>query len=263
MVILLSVYALNACQSTPLDDNGADDSGLEVRYSEAKESDNRVASLNAQLGAGYLAQGEYERALIKLNKSIRLDPNYALAHSYLGVLYSRLERPNKAEQQFDKALKLAPHAPSILNNYAIFLCEQKQFEESRKIFSKVLNNPVYANRANAYQSAAWCALSNDKLDMSESLYRKALVLNPNSSRSLLGMAKVNYKRGDYYFSWNYFERYYRSSIPDADALWLGINILNQLDDPDLNTLSSFELQLKSKYPDTDETKWFYQGKQEY
>ncbi len=263
LVILLSTYALSACQSTPLDNNGADDSGLEVRYSEAKESDNHVAGMNAKLGAGYISKGNYERALIKLNKAINLDPDYALAYGYLGVLYSRLERPDKAEKQFQKALKLAPNASSILNNYAIFLCEQKQLDKAQKIFKKVLNNPIYRNRASAYQSAGWCALKNDRLDLSESLYRKALALNSDSPRSLLGLAKVNYKNENYPFSWNYFERYYQKSIPDADALWLGINILNRLDDPDKNILSSFELQLKSKYPDTDEAKWFYQDKQEY
>ncbi|MCU7798951.1 MAG: hypothetical protein KZQ70_02105 [gamma proteobacterium symbiont of Lucinoma myriamae] len=44
---------------------------------------------------------------------------------------------------------------------------------------------------------------------------------------------------------------------------LGINILNKLDYPDKNKLSSYQLQLKSKFPDTDETKWLYQGKQDY
>ena len=201
--------------------------------------------------------------MIKLNKALKLEPDHAMAHNYLGVLYGRLERPGKARQQFKIAMKLAPGNSSIMNNYAVFLCEQKDFDGARQLFKKVLDNPLYTNRANAYQSAGWCAYSNNNYDLSETLYRKALDINPATPRSLLGVAKVNYKKESYQYAWSYFERYYKISVPDADALWLGINILNRVNVPDKNLLSSFELQLKSKYPDSDETKWFYQGKQEY
>lgn len=262
-LVLLSIYALSACQSTPLNADGADDSGLDVRYSATNVSDNKAANINAQLGAGYINNGNYERALLKLNKAIQLEPKHAMAHNYLGVLYGRLERPKKAKSQFKKAMKLAPGNSSVMNNYAVFLCEQKEYDQARTLFNKVLNNPVYANRASAYQSAGWCAYGNNKFDLSEEMYRKALEANANSPRSLLGLARVNYKKENYQYSWSYFERYYKTSVPDADALWLGINILKSLEEPDKNLLSSYELQLKGKYPDTDETKWLYQGKQEY
>lgn len=263
ILVLLSVYVLSACQSTSVNPESSDDSGLDVRYSATSKSTNKAADLNTQLGAGYLSKGNYERALIKLNKAIRMDPSHPLAYSYLGVLYGQLDRPDKAKLQFKKALQIAPHDSSILNNYAIFLCQQNDYAQAEKIFKKVLNNPLYASRDSAYQSAAWCALGNNKLDLSDTLYRKALELNANSPRSILGLAKVNYKLENYQYSWSYFERYFKRSVLDADALWLGINILNRLDKPDMNVLSSFELQLKSKYPDSNETKWLYQGKQEY
>ena len=265
ILALLSVYALSACQSTPLNADGADDSGLDVRYSASNDSgsDNKAANINAQLGAGYISNGNYERALIKLNKAIKLEPNHAMAHNYLGVLYGRLERPEKAKAQFKKAMNLAPGNSSIMNNYAVFLCEEKDFEQARKFFKRVLNNPIYSKRASAYQSAGWCAYGNNNFDVSEEMYRKALAINANSPRSLLGLAKVHYKKENYQYAWSYFERYYTLSVPDADALWLGINIINRLDKPDRNILSSYEVQLKGRYPDTDETKWLYQGKQEY
>ncbi len=259
IVVLLSVYALSACQSTSYD---AYEMG-ELDEDSKAYTENKIADINTQLGAGYIANGHYERAMLKLKKALKAEPNYAQAHNYLGVLYNRLERPEKASQEFKIAMKLAPNNPSILNNYAIFLCEQKEFDQAQQLFKKVTNNRLYANRANAYQSAGWCALSNDKLELSEKLYRESLEINSDSPPSLLGLAKVNYKKESYLYAWSYFERFYKLSVLDADSLWLGINILNNLNAPDKNLLSSFELQLKSKYPDSDETKWFYQGKQEY
>ncbi|MCW8929025.1 MAG: type IV pilus biogenesis/stability protein PilW [Gammaproteobacteria bacterium] len=263
ILMLFSIYTLSACQTAPLDSDGADNSGLDVQYEVMHESGNQAANINTQLGAGYIANGNYERALVKLNKALQLDPKHPMAHNYLGVLYGRLERPDKARSQFNQALKLAPGNSSIQNNYAVFLCEQKEYEHAQKLFKKVLDNPIYDDLANAYQSAAWCAYDNNDIELSEKLYRKALKIDANSLRSLLGLAKVNYKNKVYQYAWNYFERYYKASALDADALWLGINILNNLEKPDINLLSSYELQLKSKYPDSDQTKWFYQGKQEY
>lgn len=263
LILMLSIYVLSACKTAPLNEDGADDTGLDIRYSESDEPYNKAADVNTQLGAGYIGNGNYERAMLKLNKAIEIEPGYATAHNYLGVLYGRLERPNKARQQFKMAMKLAPGDSSIMNNYAVFLCDQKEYDKARQMFKKVLNNPLYNNRANAYESAAWCSYGNDNLPLSEELYRKALDLNANSPRSLLGLARVNYKSDSYEYAWSYFKRYNKASEPDADALWLGVNILNELNDPDLNLLSSFKLQLKGKYPDSDETKWLHQGKQEY
>ncbi|WP_198265305.1 type IV pilus biogenesis/stability protein PilW [sulfur-oxidizing endosymbiont of Gigantopelta aegis] len=264
-IVLLSLGALSACQNSPLSDSTAGDDDLSVRYSESSsgEGGNKASEINTQLGAGYIGNGNYERALIKLNKALEFDANNAQAHNYLGVLYGRLERPDKAESSFNKALRIAPNNSSILNNYAIFLCEQKNYEKARVMFKRVLNNPLYTNLDQAYQSAGFCALSNNNWDLAEKLYRKSLDLTANSALALLGLAKVNYKKQNFQYAWSYFERYYKVSVLDSDALWLGINILEEVSKPDKNLLSSFKLQLKSKYPDSDETKWFYEGKQEY
>ena len=264
LIGLFSVYVLTACQTTAIDSSElGDEAGLSTQYSEGKVSGKTAADINTQLGAGYIANGRYDRALIKLSKAIRQDPNHALAHNYLGVLFSRLERPEKANIQFQKSMQLSPGDSTILNNYALFLCEQKEFDKAQRVFKKVINNPLYINRAGAYQSAAWCALENHDLQVSEKLYKQAVAMEPDLPRSLLGLAKINYKKGNYKYAWRYFERFDKNIAPDADALWLGINILNKLDYPDKNKLSSYKLLLKSKFPDTDETKWLYQGKQEY
>ena len=264
IIILFSVYVLTACQSTSINtNNSANDANLSTQYSDDKLSGKTAADVNTQLGAGYISNGRYDRALIKLNKAIRQEPDHALAHNFLGVLYGRLERPGKAYEQFNKSISLAPNDSTILNNYAVFLCDQKQFSKAEKVFKKVLNNPLYINRAGAYQSAAWCALENNELDRSEKLYRKAVKMSPDSPGALLGLAKVNYKKANYEYAWSYFLRFDKVSVPDADALWLGIKILHKLSYPDNNLLASYELQLKSKYPDSDESRWLYQGKQDY
>ena len=264
MVALLSVYGLSACQTAPLNNQGIDEkAGLSTQYSDMRSGAKTAADVNTELGAGYIGNGRYDRALIKLNKAIKQDPRHALAHNYLGVLYGRLERPEQAYREFETSVKLSPNDSTILNNYAIFLCEQKKYDEAQKKFSKVIDNPLYINRAGAYQSAGWCATESGNYDLAEKLYRKALTLNTSLPRSQLGLARIYYKQANYDYAWTYFKRFDAGSVPDADSLWLGINILRKMNNPDNNLLSSYKLQLKSKFPDSNEAKWFYQGKQEY
>jgi type IV pilus assembly protein PilF len=264
IIVLLSLYILSGCQNIPLNSDeiqADDDANLEIRYSEVGQSTSPIAKINTELGAGYIAQGDYERALLKLQKAIKVDSNYAPTHGFLGVLYGQIERPKKAKKSFKKALRLAPHNSSILNNYAIFLCDEKEFDEAKKVFVKVLDNPLYANRVDAYQNAAWCAYSDDDLDQAETLYRKVLDLRKNSPLSLLGLARVSYKQENYNFAWNYFERYHETSALDSDSLWLAINILNNMETADQNLLSSYELQLRNKYSDSDEAKKYFEGRE--
>ncbi|MCU7836286.1 MAG: type IV pilus biogenesis/stability protein PilW [gamma proteobacterium symbiont of Taylorina sp.] len=265
-ILLVLTLVLSACESNPLN-SGANDfdesENLSNQYSTDQVSTNAASNLNTQLGAGYIDNGRYDRALFKLEKALNQDSDNALAHNYLGVLYGKLERPEAAYEHFNKSLQLSPHNSTLLNNYATFLCDQKKYDEAIEKFNMVIGNPLYADRALAFQSAAWCAFKNDDYDLSESFYRKALKQDKNMPYSLLGMAKINYRQETYQLAWSYFQRFDQMSAHDADSLWLGLNIMKYITHPDKNIISSYQLQLKSMFPDSDETKWFYQGRQEY
>ncbi len=67
---------------------------LSEDYPELPEPYNNLAVL-------YAAQGQYEKARVALESSIRTHPSYATAHENLGDLYAKL-----ASQAYDKALQL-------------------------------------------------------------------------------------------------------------------------------------------------------------
>ena len=261
ILFLFIVMALSACQSMP--NSETEEAGLSSRYSTDQLSENEASNLNTQLGAGYIANGRYDRALSKLEKALSLDSDNALAHNYLGVLYGHLERPKLAYKEFDRSMRLSPNNSVLLNNYAIFLCDQREFDAAIKKFKKVVSNPLYHNRSGAYQSAGDCSFKSNNYPLAEEFYRSSLRISPKMSLSLLGLSKINYKQQTYPLAWNYYQRFDEVSIQNADSLWLGLNIIKNLNEQDKNLISSYQLQLKSRFPDSDETKWFYQGKQEY
>jgi Flp pilus assembly protein TadD len=55
--------------------------------------------------------GKLDEAAAKFRESLELDPNYALAHSALAVVYTRLKRHDEAIQHARKVCELEPKDP--------------------------------------------------------------------------------------------------------------------------------------------------------
>jgi Flp pilus assembly protein TadD len=55
--------------------------------------------------------GNLEEAIAKLNEALALDPQYALAHSALAVVYRRLGRHEEAIQHAQTVCQIEPNDP--------------------------------------------------------------------------------------------------------------------------------------------------------
>ncbi len=214
-----------------------------------------------RLGAGYLAQENYEKALLKLNKAIRLDNKNAKAYNYLGILYWRLDKADLADRNFRISERLSPLNAAFNHNYAAFLCDQKRYNEAQKFFDRVFANPLYDQLSQVYQLSADCDLRNRQYDLAVKKFKKALKLDSKNSLALLGMAKYYYMKKRFKVAQYYFERFERISQHFPESLWLGINLQRKLGDK--NRLSSYVLTLKNLYPDARETLLYIEGKQEF
>ena len=62
-------------------------------------------------------QGEYEKAIEKLDEVIRLDPQCAVAYSSRGFAELHLGQNQRALQDYDEAIRLAPEAGDLYNSY--------------------------------------------------------------------------------------------------------------------------------------------------
>ncbi|MEE9575609.1 MAG: type IV pilus biogenesis/stability protein PilW, partial [Gammaproteobacteria bacterium] len=131
-----------------------------------------------------------------------------------------------------------------------FLCRESRFDEAEAAFLKAANNPLYATPEIAYSNAGSCAMNQGKLDIAETYFRDALQKNPRVAIALLQMAEISYDTNNYLSARGYMQRYLEISAHTAKSLWLGIQIENELGDK--NTLSSYKLLLKNKFPDSKE-----------
>ena len=68
----------------------------------------KVAKINKQLdlGSKYMAELDYENAIIALNKAIEIDPKNVDAYAMLAKVYEKSGRPDEAKSTLEKALEI-------------------------------------------------------------------------------------------------------------------------------------------------------------
>lgn len=211
---------------------------------------NQAAQANLNLGIEYMALGEYEKSLEKLQRARQADPDYSGTYNAMGLLYQLLERNREAENNFRKALKLNPNDSDTLNNYGRFLCQLGRSKEAEKTFLRASDNPLYATPEIAITNAGTCAFTNKRISDAEKYFRQALEINKEMPQALLQMSQLSYATSKYLSARAYLQRFLEVSRHTAASLWLGIRVEKELGDKD--ALASYSLSLKNNFPDSKE-----------
>lgn len=260
-LILASYFALVSC--TPLAAVSAIGSTVtNATYNQAErdlrnpkqsrdEQALEVAITNMRLGIEYMQQGDNEKALFKLKRSVLAKPDYAPSYNVLGLLYQRLGDLRQAESNFKKSIKLDAADSSTHNNYGLFLCTNGRYDEAISAFLNAANNPLYKSPEIALTNAGICTMEQDP-KAAENYFRKALDKNTEFPYALIQMADISYSRNEYQTAHGYFERYKKNARQTPKSLWLGIRICKKLGYQD--DVSSYALALRNNYPDTKEAK---------
>ncbi|MEZ5447137.1 MAG: type IV pilus biogenesis/stability protein PilW [Gammaproteobacteria bacterium] len=247
---ILAGVALTLFLSGCANQAGVKEGGDGAIATEIRSTD-RLAEINTQLGVEYMKEGKYETALKKLEKAVEIDGNYARAYDVLGLLYARLGENVNAEQNFKRALQLAPNDSSILNNYGQFLCRNGSAAEGQAMFAKAVENPLYQTPQNSYTNAAICALEQQKdKAAAQEFLRKALEKDPEMPIALLRMSQVTYESDNYMAAKGYFERYKQVASHTPESLFLGVQIEQKLGDSE--AADNYAMLLRDKFPDSQE-----------
>lgn len=212
----------------------------------------RASELNAQLGLGYLKQGQYQRALLKLDKALNFDSDNANAYHYKAELYRRINDHDKAEEFFKRAMELAPDNLTIQNNYGVFLCDAGKYEQAIKLFTKPLTDSLYTNKSGSYENIGLCRLRQGQVAQAEQAFMQALKYNPKTDKSLLKLAQLRFDSGNKVAAYDLYSRFLAVAPQTPESLWLGI--LLESERGAKNTVASYKVKLKGKHPDSKETK---------
>ena len=224
----------------------------------ASAESEKLAQINTELAFQYIQQRNYEAALEKLKKALKIKPNYAPAHNTMGLLHIQLGQMKKAETSFKKAISIEPEDPTALNNYGQFLCRQKRYDEGGLLFRKSFENPLYMHPEVALSNAGTCSANKGDLEKAEIYFRQALEQDPYLTAVLLQMADVNLKKRRFRVAESYLGRYEEVGPRTPETLWLGIRIARALENTD--KASSYGLLLEKVFPDSNQTSLFLDSK---
>ncbi|MCB5184146.1 type IV pilus biogenesis/stability protein PilW [Methylobacillus gramineus] len=224
---------------------------------QSTEAARERARVHTELGAGYYAQNQIAVALEEFQDAARIDPTYAPAQNGLGLVYGTLREDVKADTAFKKALQLEPNSSETRNNYGSFLCSRNRIDESIIQFSEAVKNPLYVTPGVAYMNAGTCLLRKRDTKNAELYLQHALQIQPQLFQAGYQLAVIAYGRGQYDMARNYLRAGLESNSPTPEMLWLGIQLERQLGNRDAE--ASYALQLRRKYPNSEQTKLLLSG----
>ena len=83
-------------------------------YNKALELEPEYAELHVSLGALYIHQEEYDKAVAHLEKGVELDDSLAVAHSNLAFAYATVGRFDDADRELKEAIVRGYERPELI-----------------------------------------------------------------------------------------------------------------------------------------------------
>jgi type IV pilus assembly protein PilF len=208
------------------------------------------AQLHTDLGAGYYERGQMDVALEELNEAIKLDPNIAKTYNILGLVYTMLREDAKAEENFRRALALAPSDPEGRANWGWYLCTHDRMRESLPEFDLAIRDPLYKTPDVALVNAGRCAATIGENGRAEAYYRRALQIQPSNGNAAFGLATLKYQAQRYDEARTYMKIVMAQNTPTSEMLYLGMCVEKALGDGAAE--ASYISQLRNRFPDSPE-----------
>lgn len=218
------------------------------------------ARVHTELGAGYFSRGQYAVALEELHDALSADSQYAPAYGVMGLVYMELHEDKPAEDNFRRAMDLAPGESEIHNNYGWFLCTRNRYDEAMTQFNIALGNPLYPSPERALTNAGICSLQANKPDIAQAYLERALKFQPNQAVALTKLAQIYFQQRRYLEARTLIERFFENNQPTPEALWLGVRLARKQNNKDAE--ASYGLQLRRLFANSAETQLLLQGKYE-
>ena len=217
-----------------------------------KPQPDRASDINLELGIDYLRKGNLSEAKEKIERSLSQNPRNAKAQATAGMLYSRLNEVDKADNHFDRAVALDGENPEILNSYAAFLCTNGRYEKGEKIALRAAVNQLYKTPEVAYMNAGNCALNGGKVKNAENNYRQALKVKPKFAAALFQMADLELSQSRFLSARAFLERYLAVARVSAPSLWLAVRIERGLGNTP--AADDYARRLRNDYPTSGEAR---------
>ncbi|MBI4292698.1 MAG: type IV pilus biogenesis/stability protein PilW [Betaproteobacteria bacterium] len=188
------------------------------------------ARIHTELAVAYFERGNMGVALEELRVALAADSSYAPAYNVLGLVHMDLKEMDLAQNNFDRALRIAPNDPDLNHNYGWFLCQTGREEQSLRYFLAAVKNPLYPTPQKSYAVAGSCALRKNMDSDAVDYFQRALRLDAAYPPALVNLANLRYRRGELMEARELIGRFNKLLDATAESLWLALRIERKLGD---------------------------------
>lgn len=219
----------------------------------------KSARIHTELAAEYYYRGQYKVAMEEIDAALESNPNYAPAFSVLGLINMALGEDDKAQSNFNRALKIDPKNSELHNNYGWFLCERfpDQIDRAINHFMTALRDPLYETRHVAYANAGICELKRNNFSEASLYFNESLSLQPNYRPALVGLIEMDFNSGKNAVAQSKLSDFMQKYQPTARSLWLGVQIERRAGNT--RAANSYLFQLQKNFPNSSETRALREG----
>ena len=210
------------------------------------------AQIKTDLAAGYYERGQFDVALEVLDESQKIDPNYPKTYNVYGLVYTMLGETQKAENNFQRALLLAPNDPEVHANWGAFLCTTGRPHEAIPEFEAALRDPLYKSPEIALINAGKCTAALGDNKKADEYLRRAMTASPGNPIAAYNLALLAYRESRLDDARGWMRPVMRDATPRPEALYLGMCIERKGGDKQAEI--SYQTQLRNRYPDSPEAK---------
>ena len=211
-----------------------------------------AAAYNVQLGIAYLHQGDVALAKDKLDRALAEDPGSADVHSARAMLFERMHNPDKADAEFRTSLRLAPHDPQVVNNYAVYLCQNGRTEEGVRRFEEAAHNALYRTPEAAYTNAGVCLRAAKRDEEARADFGRALRIRPNFAEAVYQLTELQFQHGELAPARAGIDAFIGSYEATADLLLLGVRVARA--QGDRVGAQRYARRLQLDFPGTDQAR---------
>ena len=215
------------------------------------------ARVHTELAAAYYERGNMAVALEELRMATAADSAYAPAHSMFGVVYADLKETNKADDSFQRALRLSPNDPDINHAYGLFLCQSGREKDSIGYFLQAIRNPLYTSPGRSYSAAGMCSVRMKNTKEAEEFFVRALRLDADDPRALLQLGQIRYRQGNMDDARKLVARHLKLASPSPESLWLAVRIERK--SGERTAEQGFANQLRRRFPGSPEYQALQRG----
>jgi len=223
---------------------------------EVGEPRNR-ARLHTELASLYYSAGNYGVALEELRIAAAADSGYAATHGMFGLVYMQLKETNRAEESFERALRLSPNDADINHNYGWFLCQTQREKEAIRYFMQAIRNPLYATPGRSFAAAGICAMRQNEIKDAEQYFLRALQIDAQDPASLLQLGQIRYRQNNFEDARQLVMRFNKLVEPTPESLWLALRVERRLGERIAE--ANFAGQLRRRYPGSREYQLLQRG----